>query len=82
MTRVNEIIFADLIIPGVNNGSPYFSVLVVIDGYSRYVKVFMLKSKTEGEVNEHLKHYIKWAERQRAHELDPNVQQKIWCDKS
>ena len=59
MTRVNDIIFADLIIPGINNGSPYSAVPVVMDGYSRYVKSFMLKSKIEGEVNEHLKHIIK-----------------------
>ena len=62
--KVNDVIFADLLIPGVSNGSPYSAVLVVMDGYSRYVKAYFLKSKTESEVNQHMKNYITWAERQ------------------
>ena len=57
--------FADLLIPGLNNGSSFSAVLVIMDGFSRYVKFYLLKSKTEGEVNMYMKHYIAWAERQR-----------------
>ena len=50
----NEVIFADLLFPGVHNGSPYSAVLVIMDGYSHYVRTYLLKSKTEGEVNGHM----------------------------
>ena len=60
----NEVIFADLLFPGVHNGSPYSAVLVIMDGYSHYVRMYLLKSKTEGEVNGHMTDYINWAERQ------------------
>ena len=45
MTRVNKLVFTDLLIPGVNNGSPNSAVFVVMDGYSRYVKAYLFKSK-------------------------------------
>ncbi|GMF47884.1 unnamed protein product [Phytophthora fragariaefolia] len=62
--KVNDIVYADLLIPGANNGSQYSAVLVVMDGFSRYVKIFLLKSKAEGEVNKYMQEYIAWAERQ------------------
>lgn len=33
----------------------------------------MLKANTEGEVNEHLKSYIKWLKRQHAHEVEQTI---------
>ncbi|CAI5700998.1 unnamed protein product [Peronospora effusa] len=77
ITRVNDVIFADLLIPGVSNGSPYSAVLVVMDGFSRYVKTYLLKSKTEGEVNQHKKNYIKWAERQHANRFDRIISREL-----
>ncbi|CAI5717219.1 unnamed protein product [Peronospora farinosa] len=77
ITRVNDVIFADLLIPGVSNGSPYSAVLVVMDGFSRYVKTYLLKSKTEGEVNQHIKNYIKWAERQHANGVDRIISREL-----
>ncbi|GMF53554.1 unnamed protein product, partial [Phytophthora fragariaefolia] len=62
--KVNDIVYAELLIPGANNGSQYSAVLVVMDGFSRYVKIFLLKSKAEGEVNKYMPEYIAWAERQ------------------
>ncbi|GMF51741.1 unnamed protein product [Phytophthora fragariaefolia] len=60
----NDLVFADLLIPGASNGSPYTAVLVVMDGYSRYVKIYLLKSKGDVEVNRYMQEYIAWAERQ------------------
>lgn len=51
--RVNDIIFVDMIIPRVKNGSPYSSVLLVMDGWifalreGFYVKV-QERRRTEG----------------------------------
>ena len=44
-----------------------------MDGYLPYVKTFMLKSKTEDEVNKHMRCYIKWTERQHGHEFDHTI---------
>ncbi|GMF18509.1 unnamed protein product [Phytophthora fragariaefolia] len=35
-----------------------------MDGYSRFVKVHMLKDKSSEAVNNYLKEYVLWAERQ------------------
>ena len=67
---MNDVIFADLLIPGVSNGSPYSAVLVVIDGYSSYGKTYLLKSNTEGKVSQHMTNYIKWTERQHSNRVD------------
>ncbi|GMF61978.1 unnamed protein product [Phytophthora fragariaefolia] len=34
-----------------------------MDGFSRYVKILLLKSMAEGEVNKYMQEYIAWAER-------------------
>ncbi|CAH0476959.1 unnamed protein product [Peronospora belbahrii] len=41
-----------------------------MDGFSRFVKFYLLKSKTEGEVNMYMKQYIAWAERQRGSRIN------------
>jgi transposase InsO family protein len=60
----NQVVYADLLFPGKGNGSRFEAVLVVMDGYSRFVTVHMLKSKSSVVVNNHLKEYVLWAERQ------------------
>ncbi|ETK91345.1 hypothetical protein L915_05039 [Phytophthora nicotianae] len=45
--RVNDMISADLLIPGMSNGTPSSAVLVVMDGFSRYVKTYLLKTRSE-----------------------------------
>lgn len=65
LTRFNDIVFADLLIPGICNGSIFFAVLVVMDGFTRYVTIHPLKSKTEGEVNNRMQNYVAWAQRQK-----------------
>lgn len=58
----NDTIYVDLMEPGHKNPTRYTHVLVIVDGYSRWTTVYMLKSKTE--TSEHLKNYVAWAERQ------------------
>ncbi|RMX62415.1 hypothetical protein DD238_008194 [Peronospora effusa] len=48
-----------------------------MDGFSRYVKTYLLKSKTEGEVNQHMKNYKKWAERQHANRVDRIISREL-----
>lgn len=53
--KVNDMNCADLLI---QNGTQYRAVLVIMDGFSRFVTTYLLKSKTEGEVNGYLQQYI------------------------
>uniref|UniRef100_H3GV56 Integrase catalytic domain-containing protein n=1 Tax=Phytophthora ramorum TaxID=164328 RepID=H3GV56_PHYRM len=55
LKRPNQVVYADLLIP---------TVLLIMDGYSRYVTVKLLTSKSSTKVNQHLKQYVLWAERQ------------------
>ncbi|GMF44976.1 unnamed protein product [Phytophthora fragariaefolia] len=60
----NQVVYADLLFPGKGNGSRFEAVLVIMDGYSRFVKVHMLKDKSSEAVNNYLKEYVLWTERQ------------------
>ncbi|DAZ99489.1 TPA: hypothetical protein N0F65_001674 [Lagenidium giganteum] len=60
----NEMIYADLLFPGQHNRTQFSAVLVILDAFSKFVSVFLLKSKTQDEVNMHIQQYIRWAERQ------------------
>ncbi|OWZ18157.1 Rve-domain-containing hypothetical protein [Phytophthora megakarya] len=51
IAQVNGMIFADLLIPGLHNGTRYSAVLVVTDGVSRFVTTYLLRSKSKDEVN-------------------------------
>ncbi|OWZ07469.1 LOW QUALITY PROTEIN: hypothetical protein PHMEG_00020136 [Phytophthora megakarya] len=62
--QINDIAFADLLICGVHNGSRFIAVLVVMDGFSRFVKIYILKSKDERAVTQNMQQYIPWAEQQ------------------
>jgi hypothetical protein len=64
LDRPNQVVYADLLIPSKSNGTRYEAVLVIMDGYSRYVTVKLLTSKSSTVVNQHLKEYVLWAERQ------------------
>ncbi|OWY95754.1 Transposon Polyprotein integrase [Phytophthora megakarya] len=41
----NQVVYADLLIPSKDNRTGYEAVLIVMDGYSRFVKVYLLTSK-------------------------------------
>jgi len=64
LDRPNQVVYADLLIPSKLNGTRYEAVLLIMDGYSRYVTVKLLTSKSSTVVNQHRKEYVLWAERQ------------------
>ncbi|OWY94763.1 Gag-pol Polyprotein [Phytophthora megakarya] len=58
----NDRIFVDLMDPGKNNSTKFTQILVIVDGFSRFIRVFPITEKPE--TNETLKQYIAWAKRQ------------------
>ncbi|OWZ11591.1 Integrase, catalytic core protein [Phytophthora megakarya] len=60
----NQVVYADLLFPSKGNGSRYEAILVIMDGFSRFVTIHLLKSKASDIVNNHLKEYVLWAKRQ------------------
>lgn len=60
----NQVVYAHLLIPSKGNGTRFEAVLVIMDGYSRFVTVHMLTGKDSKVVNKRMKEYILWAERQ------------------
>ena len=71
MVEPNDVVFADILHPGFNTHSPYKYVLIIIDGYSRFVTIYFMKLKSEA--NEYMMKYIAFAERQH----ENNVKQII-----
>ena len=71
MVEPNDVVFADILHPGFNTHSPYKYVLIIIDGYSRFVTIYFMKLKSEA--NEYMMKYIAFAERQQ----ENNVKQII-----
>ena len=59
MTRANDIIFGYI---WNKQGITISAILVIVDGYLCHVKTLTLRAKTEDDVNEHMKFYIKWTE--------------------
>jgi transposase InsO family protein len=64
VTAPNMIVYADLMFPPQNNGSRFVAVLVIMDGWSRYLTVYMLTDKSGATVNKYMQRYVLWAERQ------------------
>ncbi|KAE8904902.1 hypothetical protein PF003_g11080 [Phytophthora fragariae] len=48
-----------------------------MDGYSRLVTVHMLKNKSSEVVNNHLKEYVLWAERQAGRMIKKVITHKV-----
>lgn len=71
----NQVVYADLLFPGQCNKTQYAAVLVVMDGFSRFITAYLLKSKESAVVNEHMKQYVLWAEQQAGR----NVKMVIQC---
>lgn len=64
-SQKNEVIYADLLFPPQRcNGTRFVAVLVIMDGYSRHVTIYPVKTKEAPEINQLMKRYINWAERQ------------------
>ncbi|KAG3231668.1 hypothetical protein PI124_g23237 [Phytophthora idaei] len=77
-----QMVYIDLLIPSKGNGTRFEAVLVIMDGYSRFVTVHMLTSKSSTVINRHIKEYLLWAERQAGRqrgesERTKNVQQVL-----
>ncbi|KAE8880405.1 hypothetical protein PF010_g30251 [Phytophthora fragariae] len=79
----NQAVYADLLIPSKDNGTRYEAVLVIMDGYTRFVTVHLLTSKSSDVINKHLKEYVLWAERQagRNKSRAPYTVKRVWTDK-
>ncbi|GMF47682.1 unnamed protein product [Phytophthora fragariaefolia] len=58
----NQVVYADLLVPGKGNGSRFEAVPVIMDVYSRFVMVHMLMDQSSEAVNNYLKEYVLWAE--------------------
>ncbi|GMF48126.1 unnamed protein product [Phytophthora fragariaefolia] len=78
--RVNDLVFADLLIPGLKNGTQYSAVLVIMDAYSRFMTTYLLKSRTEEEVNPRMQEYIAWAESQHGVRVGKVVTREVVVD--
>jgi hypothetical protein len=64
VTAPNQVVYADLMFPSKNNGTRYSAILVIMDGYSRYLTAYLLTKKDASTVNPLIMNYINWAERQ------------------
>ncbi|KAK1946165.1 Retrovirus-related Pol polyprotein from transposon TNT 1-94 [Phytophthora citrophthora] len=73
----NQVVYADLLIPGQGNGTRFEAVLVLMDGFSRFVTIHLLKSKDSSVVNKHIMEYVVWAERQ-AKRGEASVKQVVY----
>jgi transposase InsO family protein len=59
-----QVVYADLLIPNKGNETRYEAVLVILDGFSRFVTIHLLTSKARYVVNKHMMEYAMWTERQ------------------
>nr|KAE8935401.1 hypothetical protein PF009_g14653 [Phytophthora fragariae] len=64
LEQPNQVVYVDLLIPSKDNGTRYEAVLIIMDGFSRFVTMHLLTSKASEVINERIKEYILWAERQ------------------
>ena len=64
IVQPNQLVYADLLVPGVNSDTSIGAVLVIMDGYSKFVTTYMLRAKAADAVAAALRQYIAWAERQ------------------
>ncbi|GMF54576.1 unnamed protein product [Phytophthora fragariaefolia] len=64
MEQPNHVVYVALLIHSKDNGTRYEAVLIIMDGFSRFVTMHMLTSKTSEVINERIKEYILRAERQ------------------
>ena len=57
----NQVVYADFLIPGKFNTARYEVVLVIMDGYSRFITMHLLKSKYSKMLNKYMREYVLWA---------------------
>ncbi|KAF1324633.1 Integrase catalytic core protein, partial [Globisporangium splendens] len=71
----NEVVYADLLSPGRHSKGSVSQMLVIMDGYSRFLSIYLLKSKAD--TNARMMDYVKWAERQ----AEPYKVKRVVTDK-
>jgi hypothetical protein len=62
VTAPNQVVYADLMFPSKNNGTRCSAILVIMDGYSRYLTAYLLTKKDALTVNPLIMNYTNWAE--------------------
>ncbi|KAE8915004.1 hypothetical protein PF005_g8548 [Phytophthora fragariae] len=62
LEQPNQVVYVDLLIPRNDNGTRYEAVLIIMDGFSRFVTMYMLTSKASEVINKRIKEYILWEE--------------------
>ena len=50
--------------PSMHNGTKHTVIFIIMDGCSRYVTAHLLTTKEAETVNELMKNYVNWTERQ------------------
>ncbi|GMF24339.1 unnamed protein product [Phytophthora fragariaefolia] len=73
----NEVVYADLLFPGQGNGTRYKAVLVIMDGWSRFLTVHLLTNKSAATVNALIQQYVVWAERQGGRGIKKIIQREF-----
>ncbi|TYZ66586.1 hypothetical protein PybrP1_001686 [[Pythium] brassicae (nom. inval.)] len=58
VSQPNQIVFADLMFPGRGSGSRYVAVLVVMNAFAMFVMTYLLKNKSQAEVNVLMQQYF------------------------
>ena len=53
-----------MLIPGQYNSTKHVAVLVIMDGYSRFINIKLLTSKDSKIINNYMQEYVLWAKRQ------------------
>ncbi|OWZ18824.1 hypothetical protein PHMEG_0007031 [Phytophthora megakarya] len=77
ITAPTQIVYADLLSPGSGNGTRYKAILVIMDGWSRFLTVYLLTSKEASVVNQLMQQYVLWAERQAGRGIKKIVQSEF-----
>ncbi|KAE9312992.1 hypothetical protein PR003_g19619 [Phytophthora rubi] len=77
ITAPNEVVYADLLFPGQGNGTRYKAVLVIMDGWSRFLTVHLLTNKSASTVNALIQQYVVWAERQAGRGIKKIIQREF-----
>ncbi|KAI9922893.1 hypothetical protein PsorP6_000451 [Peronosclerospora sorghi] len=76
LTAPNQIVYADLMFPSKDINSKYKVVLVIMDGWSQFLTVYLLKNKSASTVNEKMRQCILWAERQAGRRVTKIIERK------
>ena len=69
----NQLVYADLLVPGISCGTQIGATLVIMDAFRKFVTTYMLRTKAASAVAAALKQYFAWAERQARRYTSKNI---------